>query len=125
MFSLTVDTQSSVPMYKQAALSVKLEILAGRLGNGDALPGVGDMAKITKIHPTTVEKAYVSLEEDGFAKRNKSGHTVTFLDRNLDNLKKVLIEEEFHKFISSVLEIGATKDEIKKLVTDYLKGERK
>ncbi|MCP4215620.1 MAG: GntR family transcriptional regulator [bacterium] len=124
MFRLTIDSSSSVPIYKQAALAIKVEILAGRLKDGDILPPIRELAKIIKMHPNTVAKVYTSLEDEGFIKgKMGSGHWVTFKDRKLDSLKKALIEDEFRNFIERVLAIGASKEEIKKLVLKYLDGE--
>ncbi len=126
MFRLTIDSASAVPAYKQAIQAVKVEILAGRLKDGDHLPPIRELAKIIKLHPNTVAKVYAALEGDGFvAGKMGSGHWVTYKDRKLDALKKTLIEDEFRQFIDRVTSIGATKAEIKRLVEKYLDGDEK
>ncbi|MCP5107343.1 MAG: GntR family transcriptional regulator [bacterium] len=124
MFRMNIDTASPVPVYKQAAQAVKVEILAGRLKDGDPLPPIRELAKIIKLHPNTVAKVYAALQEEGFVLgKVGSGCRVTFKGKKLDGLKKMLIEDEFRNFIDRVLAIGATKAEIKNLVEKYLDGD--
>lgn len=126
MFRLNIDTGSSVPVYKQAVQAVKVEILSGRLKDGDQLPPIRELAKIIKLHPNTVAKVYAALQEEGFVQgKVGSGHWVSYKDRKLDSLKKALIEDEFRSFIDRVLAVGATKEEIKRLVEKYLNGDEK
>ena len=123
MFRLSINPASSVPVYKQAVQAIKVEILSGRLKDKDLLPPIRELAKIIKLHPNTVAKVYTLLEGEGFIiGKTGSGHWVTNKKKNLDSLKKALIEDEFRTFIERVLAVGATKTEIKKLVEKYLYG---
>ncbi len=124
MFRLKIVSASSVPVYKQAGQAIKVEILAGRLKDGDRLPSIRELAKIIKLHPNTVAKVYAGLEEDGFLTgKLGSGYWVTFKHRELDNLRKTLIEDEFRNFIDRVLAIGATREDVRLLMGKYLNGE--
>lgn len=124
MFRLKIDTTSSVPIYKQAVQAIKVEILSGRLQDGDPLPPIRELAKIIKLHPNTVAKVYQALAEEGFIRgRMGSGYWVTYKYKKMDSLKQALVEDEFRHFIERVTAIGATRNEIKKLVGKYLNGE--
>lgn len=125
MFRLTVDPASPVPAYKQAIQAIKVEIMAGRLKDGDQLPPIRELAKVIKLHPNTVAKIYAALEEEGFIESKVgSGNWVKYKNKKLDNLRKLMIEEEFKGFLERVLALGAGKDEIKQLVEKYLNGDK-
>lgn len=124
MFRLNIDSDSPVPIYKQAAQAIKIEILSGRLKDGDSLPPIRELAKIIKLHPNTVAKVYTSLIEEGFVKgKMGSGHWVTFKSKKRDSFKKALLEDEFRHFVDRMIAIGATKTDIKELVNKYLNGD--
>ena len=126
MFRLNIDPGSSVPVYKQAVHALKVEILSGRLKDGDQLPPIRELAKVIKLHPNTVAKIYATLEEEGFSEgRVGSGNWVKYKEKKLDHLRKMLVEEEFRNFLDRVIALGAAKKDIKELVGKYLNGDVK
>ena len=123
MFRLNIDPALSVPVYKQAVQAIKVEILSGRLQDGDQLPPIRELAKVIKLHPNTVAKVYATLEEEGFSESKVgSGNWVKYKNKKLDNLRKVLVEEEFRTFLDRVINLGASKKDIKTLIEKYLNG---
>jgi GntR family transcriptional regulator len=126
MFRLSIDPGLAVPVYKQAAQAIKVEILSGRLKDGDQLPPIRELAKVIKLHPNTVAKVYALLEEEGFVESKVgSGNWVKYKNKELDHLRKMLVEEEFRNFLDRVIALGAAKKDIKVLVEKYLNGEEK
>jgi len=63
----TVDPTSSIPIYAQLVEQVKHAVASGRLGPGDALPSLREMAERLRISPLTVKKAYGELATLGIA----------------------------------------------------------
>lgn len=61
MIRFSIDSSSSVPVYQQVIQAIKLEILSGRLKTGDQLPPIRELAKILKLNPNTVAKAYYTF----------------------------------------------------------------
>ena len=70
--NLMIDAKSPLPVYQQVIQAIKLEILSGGLHDGDQLPSIRDLAKLLKLNPNTVAKAYYALEAEGFSE-NRSG----------------------------------------------------
>ena len=64
--NLTIDTKSPLPVYQQVIQAIKLDILSGGLRDGDLLPSIRDLAKLLKLNPNTVAKAYYALADGGF-----------------------------------------------------------
>jgi len=125
MFRLNIDPASAVPVYKQAVQAIKAEILSGRLKDGDQLPPIRELAKVIKLHPNTVAKIYSTLEEEGFIESKLgSGNWVKYKNKKIDQLRKMLIEDEFRGFMDRLMGLGATKTEIKEMVEKYLIGEQ-
>lgn len=126
MFRSDLDFSSPLPIYSQVIYLIKLEILSGRLSDGDQLPPIRELAKILKLNPNTVAKAYYTLENEGFIESKRvSGNWVNYKKAKLDNLRKGMIEDEFKSFLETALSIGATIEDIKNLMERYSDNDRK
>jgi len=126
MIRFNIDFDSPVSLYQQVIHVIKLEILSGRLKNGDKLPPIRELAKILKINPNTVAKAYYTLEEDGFIKSKQgSGNWVDYKNRKLDSLRKRMIEDEFKTFLERAVSLGANLNDIINLIKRYSEHESK
>ncbi|MBA7671905.1 HTH-type transcriptional repressor YtrA [subsurface metagenome] len=120
MFRTDIDFSSPLPIYRQLIYMIKLEILSGRLNDGDQLPPIRELAKILKLNPNTVAKAYYSLEEEGFiTSKRGSGNWVNYKKARLDSLRKVMIEDEFKSFLERAFSLGASLGDIKNLIKRY------
>lgn len=126
MFLSNLDFSSPIPIYRQVIHVIKLEILSGRLTDGDRLPPIRDLAKILKLNPNTVAKAYYTLEEEGFIESKRgSGNWVNYKKAKLDSLRKGMIEDEFRNFLEKAFSLGATIEDIKNLMERYSDNDRK
>lgn len=61
-----MSNHGSRPLYEQIATQIKKAIIDGELKSGDAIPSVRSLAKSLHISVLTVQKAYATLQEDGF-----------------------------------------------------------
>jgi GntR family transcriptional regulator len=126
MIRFSIDSSSSVPVYQQVIQAIKLEILSGRLKNGDQLPSIRELAKILKLNPNTVAKAYYTLEEEGFIESKRgSGNWVNTKNMKLDSFRRGMLEDEFRLFLDRALTLGAGLEDIKNLMERYAANESK
>jgi GntR family transcriptional regulator len=124
MIRFSIDSSSSVPVFQQVIQAVKLEILSGRLKNGDQLPPIRELAKILKLNPNTVAKAYYTLEEEGFIESKRgSGNWVNTKNMKLDSFRRGMLEDEFRLFLDRALTLGAGLEDIKNLMERYAANE--
>jgi len=115
-----IDFSSSVPVYRQVIQAIKLEMLSGRLQPGNQLPPIRELAKILKLNPNTVAKAYYNLEEEGFIESKRgSGNWVNYKNNKLDNLRMGMVEDEVKDFLERVFSLGATLEDVKNLIERY------
>lgn len=120
MFRFRIDFSSPMPIYQQVIQAIKLEILTSRLRDGDQLPPIRELAKILKLNPNTVAKAYYTLEEEGFIESKRgSGNWVNHKNIKLDSLRKRMIEDELRSFLDRSISLGATIEDIKNLMERY------
>ena len=120
MFRTNIDFSSPLPIYRQLIYLIKMEILSGRLNDGDQLPPIRELAKILKLNPNTVAKAYYTLDEEGFVESKRgSGNWVNYKKAKLDSLRKGMIEDEFKSFLETVFTLGASLEDVKNLIKRY------
>jgi GntR family transcriptional regulator len=62
--SLSVAPTSGVAIYRQIVEQVRAHVVGGRLGAGELLPSVRQVAEQLQINPMTVSKAYSILERE-------------------------------------------------------------
>ncbi len=124
MLRFAVDPASSIPVYQQVKHSILVDIMAGRLKDGDRLPSIRELAKILKLNPNTVAKAYYNLEEEGIIQgKVGSGYQVKCLKSKLDNLKNGMLEDHFKSFLERAFMMGFTKKDIEDLIRRMLNYE--
>lgn len=63
---IVVSNHGSKPLYEQIASQIKAAIMSGELNAGDAIPSMRSLAKSLHISVLTVQKAYETLQEEGF-----------------------------------------------------------
>jgi GntR family transcriptional regulator len=61
----SVNPREPTPLHAQLERSVRVGIASGRLGPGDQLPTVRQLAVALRINANTVARVYTQLERDG------------------------------------------------------------
>ncbi|KRM89049.1 GntR family transcriptional regulator [Liquorilactobacillus vini] len=63
---LTVDLQSSIPIYQQIRNQIVAQVAAGLVRPGEKLPTIRALANQLQVNLHTVNKAYQQLAQEGF-----------------------------------------------------------
>ena len=63
--AFSIDTSHPMPLYAQLERAIRFAIVTGRLGLGEQLPTVRQMAVDLRINANTVAKVYAELERSG------------------------------------------------------------
>jgi GntR family transcriptional regulator/MocR family aminotransferase len=66
MITISLDTNSSLPMYRQIYEYIKNEILSGALSYPEKLPSSRSLASFLQVSRTTVDTAYGQLVAEGY-----------------------------------------------------------
>ena len=111
---LTIDPKSGVPFYRQIIDQVQFAIADGRLGQGDQLPTVRQLAVELKVNPNTVARAYQELEIKGVV--NTQMGTGTFVgDEKIeipDLERQRMLDQICTELLSRASAYGFTLDEV-------------
>lgn len=119
VLEIIVSNRSSRPLYEQIAMQIKTGIMSGELKPGEAIPSIRSLAKSLRISVLTVQKAYETLQEDGFIETTAGkGCYVSPQNQDLyleEQQKK--IEEHFTEVIEIARASGITLDKLSGLLT--------
>lgn len=117
---LRIDPRSPVTPSEQLADQVRFAVAAGRLGPGDRLPSVRDVAKAARINPNTVSRAWRELELGGLIEaRRGSGMFVTPGGPAVAAAFRTrAVAERLGRAVAEALGAGLDADEVQALVRD-------
>jgi GntR family transcriptional regulator len=120
---IRINPQSAEPIFEQIIYQVKWAVALGKMGQGDRLPSVRELAKELAVNPNTVIRAYEALEREGVVVRRqgagcfltgkKSTLNLRERQRQMGELIKRTLTEAFH--------LGFKADEIRKALEKGLK----
>lgn len=121
---LTIDPDSSVPIYVQIEDTIHSLIAAGQLRPGEQLPTIRELAADIRVNLNTVARAYLELDREGVisTQRGKGTFVTGVPDKEQIERKR---QRLLHSIIETTLEearnLGYSPAEIKKTFQDELK----
>ena len=116
---IVVSNKASRPLYEQIATQIKTAIMSGELKAGEPIPSVRALAKSLHISILTVQKAYSTLQEDGFIETT-AGKGCYVSAQNQDfylEEQQKKIEERFSEAIETARASGISFDKLTELLT--------
>ncbi len=63
---IIISTNTNQPLYEQIVSQIKAKVMSGQLQQGEPIPSMRALAKSLHISVITVQKAYETLQRDGF-----------------------------------------------------------
>ncbi|MHB1492965.1 MAG: GntR family transcriptional regulator [Thermoplasmataceae archaeon] len=111
MVDITVDHNSSVPLYKQIYDQVVLLISKGELAPGDSLPSTRIMAGILEINYHTVNQSYQMLRENGILSMARNKKYVISRSNRATEFRDTFRRKE-EDMISEAMAMGMDKEQI-------------
>lgn len=118
--SFNIDAAHPTPLYHQLERAIRFAIATGKLGVGDQLPTVRQLAVDLRINANTVAKVYTELERTGIVETRRGVGTFVkarhFEAAAEKDRERELRELEDH-FLSRIANLGFSAEE----AVDHLK----
>jgi len=64
--TVTINYRDARPIYEQVCDGLRKLIMTGALAPGEKLPSVRELAQQLSINPNTIQRAYRTLEQEGY-----------------------------------------------------------
>lgn len=108
------------PIYLQIILYIKRGIVAGTIQDGDELPSRRVLSALLSVNPNTVQKAYRMLEDEGLIQSRSGAKSCIVLDeQTLRRLRQELLEGDARTIVSTMKQMGLSKEEALSLIETY------
>jgi Predicted transcriptional regulators len=108
------------PVYLQAALFVKRQILLRKAVSGDKLPSRREVAAQLSINPNTVQKAFKLMEDEGFVRTSSTLGSVIYVDDAIfRRIEEELTRELVQSFVESAKEIHLSFKTVVELISEH------
>ena len=108
-----------LPIYIQIINGIKKDIISGNIKPGDKLPSVRELSSQLKVNPNTISRVYQEIERDGITFTQRG--TGTFIREDtamIASIKKEMAGELIADFLQGMKNMGYTKEEIIKVISD-------
>ena len=110
---------SQTPVYLQIAARLRAEIIRGIYKPNDQIPPVRTLAVIAAVNPNTVQRALVTLEEEGIIySHTTQGRYVTNDEEILSEARRREANDLISDFLQKAEELSITKEEIIKILEE-------
>lgn len=115
-----VDPRSPVSPGDQLADQVRFAVAAGRLVVGARLPSVRDLARLVRLNPNTVSRAWRELELTGVleSRRGSGMYVASGAVEVARSFRTRALAERLGRAVGDALAAGLVSDEVQELVRD-------
>ena len=109
---IELNYRDARPIYEQVKDGLRHLVVTGALQAGDKLPSVRALASSLAINPNTIQRAYESLEREGYlyTVAGKGSFAAPQADVNADRRARLL--EQFDASAAELLFLGLTAGEL-------------
>lgn len=121
---MTIEFDNNAPIYIQIMNYMKKQIVIGKLGPGDKIESVRDLATELQINPNTIQRTFQELEREGIVETKRGlGRYVTDEESTIMRIKKEMAAELLDRFVNGMKELGFAKGDIVSLVSDAVQSD--
>ena len=109
---IQLNYRDARPIYEQVKNGLRHLVVTGAIQAGDKLPSVRALASSLAINPNTIQRAYESLEREGYlyTVAGKGSFAAPQADVNADRRARLL--EQFDASAAELLFLGLTAGEL-------------
>ncbi|WP_410511451.1 GntR family transcriptional regulator [Paenibacillus sp. BR2-3] len=119
---MTIEFDNNLPIYIQIMNYIKGEIVTGKLGPGDKILSVRELASELQINPNTVQRTFQELEREEIVEtRRGMGRYVTSEEDKIMTIKKEMAKDVLDRFIRGMKELGFEGEEIVTVVAESIR----
>lgn len=114
------------PIYLQIVRYIKIKMINRQVSNGDELPSRRVLSAYLGVNPNTIQKAYKTMEEEGFLVSLAGSKSLLEFDEMLtDKYRRELLIAEAGRYVQEMKRMGLDAEEAMKLVSECWEGEER
>ena len=109
---LSLNYRDSRPIYEQVRDGLRRLIITGAIPPGDKLPSVRAMAGQLAINPNTIQRAYESLEQEGYAYSVPGKGSFAALPQDVTDKRREELLAKLDAIVQELAYLGMTREDI-------------
>lgn len=117
---LSIDPESTVPLYLQLRNEIMEAIARGDLSTGDTLPSVRALAGDLGVNMHTVNKSYHELVSKEIIEIVPKKGAVIIVDEGVSKQRLAVMSAEFRPLLAEALVRGIKEEELQTLMTTIM-----
>ena len=109
---ITLNYRDARPIYEQVCDGLRRLIVSGAIADGDKLPSVRALATQLAINPNTIQRAYESLEAEGYVYSIPGKGSFAAPRTGVDEERRDRLLGQFDSLTAELLYLGVTRDRL-------------
>ena len=109
---LNLDYRDARPIYEQVRDNLRRLMVSGAIQEGEKLPSVRSLASNLAINPNTIQRAYESLEAEGYVYSIPGKGSFAAPRTGVDEERRDRLLGEVDSLTAELLYLGVTRDRL-------------
>ena len=109
---LNLDYRDARPIYEQVRGNLRRLMVSGAIQEGEKLPSVRSLASNLAINPNTIQRAYESLETEGYVYSIPGKGSFAAPRTGVDEERRDRLLGQFDSLTAELLYLGVTRDRL-------------
>ena len=109
---LNLDYRDARPIYEQVRDNLRRLMVSGAIQEGEKLPSVRSLASNLSINPNTIQRAYESLEAEGYVYSIPGKGSFAAPRTGVDEERRDRLLGQFDSLTAELLYLGVTRDRL-------------
>ena len=109
---LNLDYRDARPIYEQVRDNLRRLMVSGAIQEGEKLPSVRSLASNLAINPNTIQRAYESLEAEGYVYSIPGKGSFAAPRPGVDEERRDRLLGQFDSLTAELLYLGVTRDRL-------------
>ena len=109
---LNLDYRDARPIYEQVRDNLRRLMVSGAIQEGEKLPSVRSLAINLAINPNTIQRAYESLEAEGYVYSIPGKGSFAAPRTGVDEERRDRLLGQFDSLTAELLYLGVTRDRL-------------
>ena len=109
---LNLDYRDARPIYEQVRDNLRRLMVSGAIQEGEKLPSVRSLASNLTINPNTIQRAYESLEAEGYVYSIPGKGSFAAPRTGVDEERRDRLLGQFDSLTAELLYLGVTRDRL-------------
>ena len=109
---IRLDYRDARPIYEQVKDGLRQLMVTGVLAPGEKLPSVRSLAMDLAINPNTIQRAYESLEAEGYVYSIPGKGSFAAPRTGVDEERRDRLLGQFDSLTAELLYLGVTRDRL-------------